>query len=161
MTTTTTTSPTRLKPRARRRRAAAGGRTRSTLAEHGLAEAPDRRQHAEREDQHQHRKADDEDRLDLRGEILEVVFHVPLLHPSALEHELVQGAGLLADVDHLQPHRRERPRRAAARYASTSARASGAPPRTKSAKRRANRASGALTRILPAIGKRSFVRSHT
>src|ERR1051325_8337192 len=88
--TTTTTSSTRLKPRARRRRAAAGGRTRSTLAEHGLAEAPDRRQHAEREDQHQHRKADDQDRLDLRGEILEVEFHVPLVHPGDLEHELVQ-----------------------------------------------------------------------
>src|SRR5581483_4979463 len=75
--------------------------------EHGPAEAPDRQQHAERQDQHEDREEHDHDRLDLRAERLQLVLDLALVHLGDLLHEVVELARLVAHRDHLQHHRRE------------------------------------------------------
>src|SRR5688572_32032088 len=84
------TTPSSRRVRGRRRTIA----MRSAL-EHDLAHLPDRQEHPEREQQHQHAERHGNDRLDVGGEGLDLVVDLALVHVGDLAEQRVELAGLL------------------------------------------------------------------
>src|SRR5712691_8472540 len=99
----TTISSIRVKPEPARRKRETGWRASDlTVAacKRRLPQIPHGEEHPESEYQHQSAEEHDENGLDPRGEILQVVFDFPLVHLGHLAQEVVQLSRLLAYRDH-------------------------------------------------------------
>src|SRR5262245_29047324 len=69
--------------------------------EHHPAHVPYRQEHAEGEDEDQHAEGDGDQRLDIGGEVLDLIVDFALVHVSDFVEQVVQLASFLADGDHL------------------------------------------------------------